>query len=89
MKRLKSLGVKFVITVANVDIGKLREIYSEAGIGHHVIEVPDKRDIDLSQHFDETYELIDEYLAIHLEISKNMVSWFTALLEFPGQLLSR
>lgn len=59
VKKLKSLGIKFVITVANMNISKLKELYAEADIGHHVIEVPDKRDIDLSQHFAETYELID------------------------------
>lgn len=85
VKKLKSLGIKFVITVANVDIGKLKELYYEAGIGHHAIEVPDKRDIDLSQYFDETYGLIDEYNAAYLEISRNMVSWFTASLECRGQ----
>lgn len=79
LKKLKSLGVKFVITVANMNIQKIKESYIEAGIGHHVIEVPDKRDIDLSQYFDETYELIDEYVYSYLETSKIMASWCTAL----------
>ena len=60
IKKLKALGIKLVLTVANMDVSNLRRLYAEAGITHHVIEVPDKRDIDLSQHFGETFELIDE-----------------------------
>jgi hypothetical protein len=43
-KKLKSMNIKHVITVANVNVAGLREIYKEAGIDHYVIEIPDKRD---------------------------------------------
>jgi hypothetical protein len=44
VKKLKSINVKYVITVANINVAGLREIYKEAGIDHYVIEIPDKRD---------------------------------------------
>lgn len=61
VKRLKSLGIKFVITVANIGVQALREAYKEADIQHHVIEVADKRDIALEDHFLPTFHMIEEY----------------------------
>lgn len=60
VKKLKSLNVRYVITVANIGVAKLRGLYEEAAIGHHVIEIPDKRDTLIDQHFSSTFDLIEE-----------------------------